>query len=133
MAASGVPHERGTVPDNGPVTEPERASSLSDSSFARKVNPCLSGSCQHTADAFLAFTHWRYSPYGSLAEAIAAMEEQMAQRLVPKGCKHWETGIKLAIRETAGYPADVQPYPQMVEEMYAVYEADGAEAVELPR
>ena len=61
------------------------------------------------------------------------MEEQLTQRHVLKGCKHWETGIKHAIRETAGYPADAQPYRQIVEDMYAVYEADGAEAVELPR
>ena len=60
------------------------------------------------------------------------MEEQLAQR-VPKGCKHWETGIKHAIRATAGYPADAQPDPQIVEDMYAVYEADGADAVELPQ
>ena len=115
------------------MTEPERASSLSDSAFAQKLNACLSGRCEHTADAFLAVAHWGYSRYGSMAEAITAMEEQLAQRSVPKGCQRWVTGIKHAISETAGYPAEMQPSPQMVEDMYAVYEADGAEAVELPR
>ena len=61
------------------------------------------------------------------------MEEQLIQRHVPKGCKHWETGIKHAIGATAGYPADIEPYAQMVEGMYEVYEADGADAVELPQ
>lgn len=126
-----VPQE-GHRPPHGPVTDPDGASSLSDSSFARKINACLSGACKHTAGAFLALAHWKYTRYGSLAEGITAMEEQLDERRVPKGCKHWETGIKHAIRETAGYPADTQPYTQMVEDMFAVYEADGADAVELP-